>query len=729
MLQNKACNSRASSSTALLPSASQSHHEEEPIYAYQLKTIPGNARLGSHEAHITSNELPDQEYRSPPPDPNVHIALEPVEVDGRNLLSRMPDLPPPISTGFGTTPGPLAEHQTLDSPFTPVRQSASRNSYQDLLNRIEDHQDELQDARESMIGVRFRLRKRRQELRTTRAQAATQAGVAFDRVKRYLLERGLDLPQDVQYAIEDADIWRDRLGEQEVEFEQAEEHYNLEEWKYTEREKQFVEDMFAATPLASTLLAPASADVDTRGLIEGSSDLLELQYIPALPELDELPANVLDLHQLTAQEQCTAQTDTLLASFDFVSIQRCAPMSLSLSAVPTKNEEVIQTLTRPYSETDLTQVRLNWADTRSRIEDWLLDALEHSHLQKAQLRSQLSSEMGDNEWWQLVLQHWKSDSPGRTAFHTGDTTAPRTSVSQAASATLNMLLEAVVVDDVHTKALTTSPLISLDEIVDALEDVDFPLQIKPSDLMEPGPKHVTFDARSPSVHSLSTEPTTVTRTSSGLDVSSASSVEGGWSRVSSVNADTVRQEPRTDNDQTASPQNLGSHEFSENSHSSPRDAIFAVETVKPMTRVQSTTRAPVTTSSQDFLFVNRKTVQPYPLQVKKSSEQPHGLSDTPRPGSLDHSKTASSIGEIDLPASRSDITKTVAPYIRVQSPEPWSLPLLRLTPRSSHSSVDLTQDERTSHLENIPFVSLSDNPFRLPGPSRLPELFSANLTC
>lgn len=67
------------------------------------------------------------------------------------------------------------------------------------------------------------------------------------------------------------------------------------------------------------------------------------------------------------------------------------------------------------------------------------------------------------------------------------------------------------------------------------------------------------------------------------------------------------------------------------------------------------------------------------------------------------------------------------PFIRVKSPEPWSLPLLRLTPLPTPSSAAPWRSNNLYNLENVPFVSVSDSPFRLPGPSRLAGLFSANL--
>ncbi|KAH3962704.1 hypothetical protein HBI04_019750 [Parastagonospora nodorum] len=47
--------------------------------------------------------------------------------------------------------------------------------------------------------------------------------------------------------------------------------------------------------------------------------------------------------------------------------------------------------------------------------------------------------------------------------------------------------------------------------------------------------------------------------------------------------------------------------------------------------------------------------------------------------------------------------------------EPWTLPLLRLTPIPTLSFDDLKIAKHSSRLESVPYVSISDTPWRLPG--------------
>jgi hypothetical protein len=135
--------------------------------------------------------------------------------------------------------------QALQPAFVPTSvsepsgASAYLNRYEDLLARIEVEQEELRDARDSLVGSRFRLRTRRRELRATREQAVGQE--TFELMRRYFLVSGLGVPDEIESAWAGVDVIRDKLGGLEIDFEEAEEKYNVQEWQYTEKEKDFIE--------------------------------------------------------------------------------------------------------------------------------------------------------------------------------------------------------------------------------------------------------------------------------------------------------------------------------------------------------------------------------------------------------------------------------------------------------------------------------------------------------
>jgi len=483
------------------------------------------------------------------------LRIDPVVPGGDLEPSPMPSLPSPTMQAYEMGHYDAPTDAQPEVPASCPDMCAYRERYDDLLDRIDDRRWELRIEREKLHGVRVRLRNQRQELSTTREKAAVQAATAFDLLKRYLLERDVEVPQNIRYAIEDADIWRNRLGGQELEFQQAEEKYNLDEWTYTEKEKQAVDTLFeSTTPPASAPSAPP----DTQVLTQFSFGLSEVEADTPIPELASSPDDVLDTEEppsqrkpeLAADEPSTGETPTT---------RNRVVTSVSLGNIPKQLLERVQPIARPYSENDLTQVRLNWTNTRGRIEGWLLDALENSSLQKAQLRNVLSSDTLDyDNWWQLVLQHWKSDSPSSTAFHTGDTTASLTTSSQLVSViTLQELLDETGRSSPEARPSSASPLVFADRVVDALDEVDFPLHIKSSDLFESTSKHVAFEARSPSSPSMSTQLTTVTRASSRLDCSSMSSIEEDQSRTPSTDTESFRQVHRSSHARSPNENRLG----------------------------------------------------------------------------------------------------------------------------------------------------------------------------
>ncbi|KAH7081327.1 hypothetical protein BKA63DRAFT_561874 [Paraphoma chrysanthemicola] len=630
----------------------------------------------------------------------------------------MPDLPSPLSNPERFAP---RFRGALEAPSPDGRSTNSQYRHEDLLEQIEEHQEDLRDAREVVVGSRFRLRTKRQELRATRETASSQSGSAFTLIRKFLLEQKVALPQQIEYAMEDAETWRDRLGEREVDYELAEEQYNRDEWNYTEREKKFVEDIFVSMRGASSKLTPLGGSAQDLTSYSIGVEMPEPhEYAPDITDVGNLAPDItLDYSNLSAtmftQDDYAVEPETNRARLS---------TSHSLYAVPNRREQQEKLLTRPYSETDLAPLRFEWSDTRKRIEGWLLEALEGSKVQQAQLWNVLSSSgVNDKDWWQLVIRNWASDSPGNNPFHTGDTTASDKSLNSAASADTMRKSSNDPGKELEEGPSSASPLISLDRVVDALESFDFPRNIEPHDLVDPAPaKHVTFMMRSQSARSMSTQPTAVTRSSSGLDFSSMSSVEEDLSYVSSADADTIRPEEPVDKENMESESPLGSLETQ---HGQTTVVANDVATTHPgvqqadipvvLTEMQSDTQ-----SSADIHFDSSKSFPLTPETLPTdSSHLDHAV--------LQQMENASSVAKEELnqsiPTRNEDVWSPPTPFIPVKSPEPWSLPLLRLTPLPTPKAFHPLHSSESHNLENIPFVLFSDNPFRLPGPWRLPESF------
>jgi hypothetical protein len=125
-------------------------------------------------------------------------------------------------------------------------------------------QEDLGDARDSLVGSRFRLRTRRRQLQTTHEQAVSQVGETSELMRRYLLSNELDLPNDLRSAWSRVDATRDTLGGLDADFEEEEENYNKEDWQYTLKERNFVESLSGDTTAFITLHdAVAPSDLST----------------------------------------------------------------------------------------------------------------------------------------------------------------------------------------------------------------------------------------------------------------------------------------------------------------------------------------------------------------------------------------------------------------------------------------------------------------------------------
>ncbi|KAF2823151.1 hypothetical protein CC86DRAFT_76644 [Ophiobolus disseminans] len=628
------------------------------------------------------------------PVPSHHVVVTIVAVEPNMVAepSLMLDLPPPSSPNSQAALHTISFEQPLPASYSESWTNLDR--YADFVDRIEDRRWKLRDARERLHGARVRLGSQRKTLGATRANAVSQAGVVFDKVKRYLLERGIDLPQEICYAIEDADILRDRLGEQEHDFEEAEEKYNLDEWAYTEEEKQFVDSLYASTPIVPP--PPTSANTQAQGF---SQPYFGPSVVAEVPPIRRGPGMFSDAQGGSLVH--TKATGPLIAGLQ--TPPKRSGTSVSLDRDSTKLLERMQPIARPYSESDLTQVR--WTDTRGRIEGWLLDALEHSNLQKVQLRNHLSSDdLDDDNWWQLVVQHWKSNSPGSTVFHTGDTTASPTTTGHPGSVvTMARFLGEAGLDDPEAKPLTASPLVSLDRVVDALEDVDFPSNIKPSDLVEPPSRHVTFEARSPSAYSMSTQPTSGTRTSSRLDCSSMSSIEEDRSYTTSGDVDTIRHGYRPYLSQETNTDGLaGVEEHNDETPATHPDSLFD--------KTPPGGPSPLASSSSGL--------KNPPLL--KSSEQPP-LSNEAELDAINEQLTLGPQTTTTLSTADTQRPQWSESFVQVLVTQPWYFPLLRLTPSIAPRKSFIDQK---NHLRDIPFVSMPGIPLHLPGPSRLPGVFA-----
>jgi hypothetical protein len=631
------------------------------------------------------------------------------------------------------------------------------------IDQIQDEQDELRDARETLGGVRSRLRTKRCELRGSREDVANKIAKSIDIIKQFLHEQNIDLPPAIQGAVDTADAARDTFGPQEVEYEEAEEDYNAKEWAYTVQETQFIDRLYSYHESQQHMpTGPLNDNTDVTSVNQtfvASPDAWEVSNPPpfivdnALD--DENPPDNLALTPLKRTNTVEPSEHAPVAR----PVDAHQPQPRDMDYAPPSSAPPVQ---RPSNHD-----QLRWSHTRERIDAWLLQILEGSKFHKAQLHNLLLGQgldggdlhnllleqnLDGGDWWQLVIWYWTSRSPVPSTFHTGDTIASSTSsantsapnfdgreladaagsfrnTSDSTSAiTMQRLFEEPETTDPDLRPSSATPLVQDDRNLDALETTEFPSEIKFSEMLDRKPKHVTFEESD----SASTEPNMATSSSSEKVPSSASSVHGGPCRTASPSPGLRLPDERLRGGNNDS--GIGSSPVRNPRHEEPGTQDGHLPHSILDTAHGNLTQPGGIPSGKHLL----KDAQLLASRTAKDPESAKSelIGSFTDPQNNDYvlvpftgpSWNNGSDSKLQFPQDESRTWHPFALFIRVKSGSKmlWSLPLLRLTPLPTQIP-DPPRNGKCGRLENIPFVDSSNTPNRLPGPSGLPGLSSADV--
>jgi hypothetical protein len=406
-------------------------------------------------------------------------------------------------------------------PSDYVEPSINQDRFVEFLECAEERQEDLRDAREALLGSRFRLQVQRRELLATRSNAASQAGAAFNRLRQYLIELGIDLPNEIELAFSEAETLRNTLGEQEVEYDEAEKAYDLEEWKYTAEETQFINDLPSSAPAPNQpdrSYAPFDRHETSLRFSFGPQDIANIVAESEGP-----------FHLFTDRSDVPLEGDEDLSDGQSTvpgdSYQHVTNPQVSQSA------STIHDVSKAYpdglalfQELDVGRSPLKWAGTRRFIDEWLLNSLDTSILEKSRLKhsTAVGDEISYDYWWELLEQQWFLDTPEGSEYHTGDTTVSDESSGHLSSNAMRRLFDMSDTSELDTQQFPPTPLLAQDRVIDAPELTDFPTNIEPRDLIDITPKRVKFHSQSSRTQSESTHPTIYTRASSSVGRSSHS---------------------------------------------------------------------------------------------------------------------------------------------------------------------------------------------------------------
>jgi hypothetical protein len=686
---------------------------------------------GSAYRHASSPETkPAQqtEPREPALDPgqisrNLHYEIS-SDIVSRHVQNNFIESTSPGLLSMHVLPSPkVLSSPPIPSPITDITETSDTatpsSRYEQLRTYIEENQEDLRDARDDLLGSRFRLRTQRRDLRTTREKTVSRVGGAFDIMRRYFLSNGVDVPDELQTAWTEVDAVRDELGEKEINYEAAEQAYDKEEREYTEKEGLFVDDLSASDSMPTVPVQPAPPADYLDGLTRFSFGPSDVELVPAMPEDLILPPP--PTYLTTPEFASGSPTGTpVFEATRHVTPRKHNSVLRSGDATPTQQTPYTG---RVMGADGCSHALVKWSDTRNQIEEWMLQSLKSSPLQIRWLKSLVpQGEMSDEDWWQLVDRYWHSDSLDDPVYHTGETIVSGGTVSQVVSSLRDReMLDTVIENNFTAEPSNTAPLLPGDQLVDALELVSFPTRIKPRDLVDV-PRRVTFELESQSNRSASTELSHASH-SSGPECSSTSTFDDNSSCHSSRDADTIRhgQSGRRDPANTGG---CGDNAWEANS-TSPEFRSYT-----PYTRSQAG-HGPA--DAQYGAVCSRSSSDDGSAEPRDSVTHPDTTKfedcnlASPPPESSHAESTLVRGTRSKFAGARFQTRYPFAPFIWVRSPKPWSLPLLRLNPLPSPSFEDPSNQSSRNRLENTPFVSASNAPFRLPGPSTLPGTSSSDL--
>ncbi|KAF2868227.1 hypothetical protein BDV95DRAFT_160720 [Massariosphaeria phaeospora] len=361
----------------------------------------------------------------------------------------------------------------------------------DRVEQLEQEQDGLRDARDELLGARYRLQLKRNEFRNVRQHAGEKQGSVLSLLRKQYHLNVTKGSEEIQRGLSELEAVQDTLGKIEDDYDKAEEDYNRLEWHYTQKETDFIDGLVNdssrthALPIYQERVAEveniARFALGTPESLQYHADTVDLDAAIATPYLIEKDDGVEKISMSPEKDPPTPQSTSA-----FSNPPRATTM-IHLSSTAQDTDEFLQ-LPRPYSENDLSPIQLAWEETRKRINSWIFDSLSISPFQRALLKGYLDQvDMDDSSWWHLVMEHWSSDNSTSRA---PELKIRRSSTSHEImpSPTRSSALHSVNEQKLGYGLNSITPLLPEDHVLDALDAPMNPATIEPSDLLESAPR-------------------------------------------------------------------------------------------------------------------------------------------------------------------------------------------------------------------------------------------------
>jgi hypothetical protein len=402
---------------------------------------------------------------------------------------------PPYGRLAPPPPPPPPSSSTQSDPDVHLVQTVNVDQgYEDgKLTRIEQRQDTLRDARDELIGSRFRLKARRRELCNVREDAGNIAGSAFSSIQKFLIQQNIRLPEPIANAFAEASARRDMLGQLDTEYDEAEQDYNLLEWEYTKTETLFVEE-FTGDKLAKSLTDAAEFEQVEQATQARSSQLQYFTRSSIGAFETAVSSTSLDLGEEASTQDVVGHSNMWTPPGGLLEDQVTTTWPEYFVVSPSEDvpnnsvPEDSRLFPRSFSESEIGQAHLTWSKTCKRIDFWLLQILSTSPYQRAQLRAQLSEEtLDDKTWWELVKQHWPTKSPEDFLFSTGDSTMSYADATQPISLSTEQPILETPASGRNESAIEMNNMLFHHKFdLEHMAEDSFPATLGPTDFVEAG---------------------------------------------------------------------------------------------------------------------------------------------------------------------------------------------------------------------------------------------------
>lgn len=268
-----------------------------------------------------------------------------------------------------------------------------------VIDDIERENDQIRDAREDLLGFRFRLKEHRGELRDLRQKTGVEEGAIVSQLRKIFQDRDTELPIELENAFTRVIALRDIMGSLEGKYEEEEDKYDDVEWKYAQKEANFVARLTSKVDIPSTEGRNVEIDsqsFDTFRLAE--TGMIPMEFLELRPDtinfatFQNQPYHEPGEGMSQSLEQRTPSTPTV----------EKWPISSHLEHVSAQFADTFSPLSQAYNETALSEAHLAWNNSRERIDVWIIDTVSCSKYSQFMLEGLLS--------FDDLTHYWSSDS-------------------------------------------------------------------------------------------------------------------------------------------------------------------------------------------------------------------------------------------------------------------------------------------------------------------------------